>query len=166
MRAFLDKVGREKDIEGGRRDFLAVACPGAGKTTFALTAVRHWLAGQRRLFVVVVPTRHLKAQCGRAPPTGSASTSSPSGRAATRRCRPTCTASWSPTPRSRRRRAPCGRSATAASSSSTRSTTPVATGRGAPGSRRRSSTPRRLLLSGTPFRSDDAPIPFVTYTLE
>ncbi|MEZ5169062.1 MAG: DEAD/DEAH box helicase family protein [Acidimicrobiales bacterium] len=62
LRAFLDKVGREKDIEGGRRDFLAVACPGAGKTTFALTAVRHWLAGQRRPFVVVVPTRHLKAQ--------------------------------------------------------------------------------------------------------
>jgi superfamily II DNA or RNA helicase len=62
LRDFLDMVGKEKDIEGGRRDFLAVACPGAGKTTFALTAARHWLAGERRPFVVVAPTRHLKTQ--------------------------------------------------------------------------------------------------------
>ena len=43
-------------------DFLAVACPGAGKTTFALTALRHWLDGHRRPVVVVAPTRHLKTQ--------------------------------------------------------------------------------------------------------
>ena len=44
-------------------DFLAVATPGAGKTTFALTAARLELArrGSRRI-VVVVPTQHLKAQ--------------------------------------------------------------------------------------------------------
>ena len=48
-------------------DFLAVATPGAGKTTFALTAARHELARHpgRRL-VVVVPTVHLKVQWARA----------------------------------------------------------------------------------------------------
>jgi superfamily II DNA or RNA helicase len=46
-----------------RRDFLAVATPGAGKTTFALTAALRDLArhAHRRL-VVVAPTQHLKHQ--------------------------------------------------------------------------------------------------------
>lgn len=47
-------------------DFLAVATPGAGKTTFALTCARWVLAqspaGQRRRLVVVAPTSHLKVQ--------------------------------------------------------------------------------------------------------
>lgn len=44
-------------------DFLAVATPGAGKTTFALaTARRKLLARQVRRVVVVVPTQHLKLQ--------------------------------------------------------------------------------------------------------
>ena len=44
-------------------DFLAVATPGAGKTTFALAAARQDLAAHpgRRL-VVVAPTQHLKGQ--------------------------------------------------------------------------------------------------------
>ena len=45
------------------RDFLAVATPGAGKTTFALTVAGELLA--RRLvdrIVVVAPTEHLKTQ--------------------------------------------------------------------------------------------------------
>lgn len=49
-------------------DFLAVATPGAGKTTFALTASVEALAapgGPRRL-VVVAPTAHLKLQWARA----------------------------------------------------------------------------------------------------
>src|SRR5680860_248754 len=48
-------------------DFLAVATPGAGKTTFALTAARHWLADHpdARL-VVVAPTQHLKRQWAQA----------------------------------------------------------------------------------------------------
>jgi superfamily II DNA or RNA helicase len=46
-----------------RPDFLAVATPGAGKTTFALAAVRRALvARQVRRCVVVVPTQHLKLQ--------------------------------------------------------------------------------------------------------
>lgn len=48
-------------------DFLAVATPGAGKTTFALAAVIRWLAADPRLrVVVVVPTSHLKVQWARA----------------------------------------------------------------------------------------------------
>jgi superfamily II DNA or RNA helicase len=44
-------------------DFLAVATPGAGKTTFALAAMRKALVARkvRRVFVVV-PTQHLKSQ--------------------------------------------------------------------------------------------------------
>ena len=44
-------------------DFLAVATPGAGKTTFALAAARQHLAEHpRRRLVVVAPTQHLKTQ--------------------------------------------------------------------------------------------------------
>lgn len=48
-------------------DFLAVATPGAGKTTFALTCARAQLAewarhGSPRRLVVVAPTSHLKVQ--------------------------------------------------------------------------------------------------------
>jgi superfamily II DNA or RNA helicase len=47
-------------------DFLAVATPGAGKTTFALTAARHALAQHPTRLVVVAPTAHLKLQWARA----------------------------------------------------------------------------------------------------
>ena len=44
-------------------DFLAVATPGAGKTTFALVAIRRALMERRvRRCVIVVPTQHLKLQ--------------------------------------------------------------------------------------------------------
>lgn len=44
-------------------NFLAVATPGSGKTTFALTAACQNLAvNPRRRLVVVVPTQHLKVQ--------------------------------------------------------------------------------------------------------
>lgn len=44
-------------------DFLAVATPGAGKTTFALTAaLRHLVANPAHRLVVVAPTSHLKLQ--------------------------------------------------------------------------------------------------------
>ncbi|MFV0316150.1 MAG: DEAD/DEAH box helicase [Microthrixaceae bacterium] len=49
------------------RDFLAVATPGAGKTTFALAAVvQHLLDHPGTRVVVVAPTQHLKAQWARA----------------------------------------------------------------------------------------------------
>ncbi|GAB2547713.1 DEAD/DEAH box helicase [Brachybacterium huguangmaarense] len=45
------------------RDFLAVATPGAGKTTFALqVAARLLAAGTVRRVTVVAPTEHLKSQ--------------------------------------------------------------------------------------------------------
>lgn len=45
------------------RDFLAVATPGAGKTTFALTAALRDLARHpHRRLLVVTPTQHLKHQ--------------------------------------------------------------------------------------------------------
>jgi superfamily II DNA or RNA helicase len=52
---------------GADPDFLAVATPGAGKTTFALTCARAQLAewardGVARRLVVVAPTSHLKVQ--------------------------------------------------------------------------------------------------------
>jgi superfamily II DNA or RNA helicase len=44
-------------------DFLAVATPGAGKTTFALAAARQHLGKHpRRRLIVVAPTQHLKTQ--------------------------------------------------------------------------------------------------------
>lgn len=61
----------EKFQASEQADFLAVATPGAGKTTFALTCAR-WLlheshlAGQRRRLVIVAPTSHLKLQWARA----------------------------------------------------------------------------------------------------
>jgi len=47
-------------------DFLTVATPGAGKTTFALTCARATLAEDPRTLVVVAPTSHLKVQWSRA----------------------------------------------------------------------------------------------------
>ncbi len=48
-------------------DFLAVATPGAGKTTFALAAVTRYLAANpKHRVVVVAPTSHLKVQWARA----------------------------------------------------------------------------------------------------
>ncbi len=45
-----------------RPDFLAVATPGAGKTTFALAALRTALAERPAQVVIVAPTAHLKVQ--------------------------------------------------------------------------------------------------------
>ena len=47
-------------------DFLAVATPGAGKTTFALTALRTVLAKRPAPVVIVAPTAHLKVQWAQA----------------------------------------------------------------------------------------------------
>ncbi|HXU80982.1 MAG TPA: DEAD/DEAH box helicase family protein [Polyangia bacterium] len=54
-------------FEGSAADFLAVATPGAGKTNFALAAVRRALVARTaRRVVVVVPTQHLKNQWAQA----------------------------------------------------------------------------------------------------
>jgi len=57
QRAAFDKFAASEHA-----DFLTVATPGAGKTTFALACARWALAEQRRRIVVVAPTTHLKTQ--------------------------------------------------------------------------------------------------------
>ncbi|HEX4679698.1 MAG TPA: DEAD/DEAH box helicase [Gaiellaceae bacterium] len=60
------KAALDQFVEAEKPDFLAVATPGAGKTTFALTAARHQLAGHPARLIVVAPTAHLKVQWARA----------------------------------------------------------------------------------------------------
>jgi len=61
------KAALERLAASTSPDFLAVATPGAGKTTFALTAARQVLATDPRLrLLVVVPTAHLKMQWAQA----------------------------------------------------------------------------------------------------
>ncbi|MBU6315062.1 MAG: DEAD/DEAH box helicase [Acidobacteria bacterium] len=52
----------DKFVAAETPDFLAVATPGAGKTTFALACARWALGQQRRRLIVVAPTTHLKTQ--------------------------------------------------------------------------------------------------------
>ncbi len=60
------RVALDRLAESSERDFLAVATPGAGKTTFALAAARKLLADSSSRLIVVVPTAHLKFQWARA----------------------------------------------------------------------------------------------------
>lgn len=52
----------DKFVASEQADFLAVATPGAGKTAFALACARWALGHERRRLVVVAPTTHLKTQ--------------------------------------------------------------------------------------------------------
>ncbi|HEY4331945.1 MAG TPA: DEAD/DEAH box helicase family protein, partial [Ilumatobacteraceae bacterium] len=61
QRAAFDKFVADPSAEDGG-SFLAVATPGAGKTTFALACARWALAQERRRLVIVAPTSHLKVQ--------------------------------------------------------------------------------------------------------
>src|SRR5580693_6947681 len=60
------KAALDGFIASDKPDFLAVATPGAGKTTFALTAARHELGIRPARLVVVAPTAHLKHQWAQA----------------------------------------------------------------------------------------------------
>jgi superfamily II DNA or RNA helicase len=60
------KAALDQFVAAPKPDFLAVATPGAGKTTFALTAARHQLAERPGRLIVVAPTAHLKLQWARA----------------------------------------------------------------------------------------------------
>jgi superfamily II DNA or RNA helicase len=60
------KTALDRFVEAGKPDFLAVATPGAGKTTFALTVARQQLAEHPGRLIVVAPTAHLKLQWARA----------------------------------------------------------------------------------------------------
>ncbi len=52
----------DKFAASEQKDFLAVATPGAGKTAFALACARWALSHERRRLVIVAPTTHLKSQ--------------------------------------------------------------------------------------------------------
>jgi superfamily II DNA or RNA helicase len=146
-------------------DFLAVATPGAGKTTFALVAARVALAGTRNRVVIVVPTRHLRTQWA----------------AAARRFGLALLAEWDP-----REGLPADVHGVCTTYQQVASN-PTAVGRVAAGGlvvldeihhagadrawgdallTAFSGSARRLSLSGTPFRSDTSAIPFVTYLLD
>ncbi len=60
------KDALDQFARSAKRDFLAVATPGAGKTTFALTAARYELGERPARLVIVAPTAHLKQQWAQA----------------------------------------------------------------------------------------------------
>ncbi len=149
------------------RDFLAVATPGAGKTTFALRVAGELMAdGTVERITVVVPTEHLKIQWALAAARLGISLDPKFSNSASHHSSE-YHASSSPT-----RRLPairpgtgCAPRTTARWSSSTRSTTAGDAKSWGDAMREAfSDATRRLSLTGTPpFRSDDSPIPFVTY---
>ena len=160
------KAALERLRSAGGPDFLAVATPGAGKTTFALTAARQALAeGRVRSIVVVTPTAHLKAQWAQAAQAFDLELDS----------------AWSP--RSGLTSDAHGLVTTyqqvATSAAALERLAPTAfvvfdevhhaadeRAWGDSLSQAFTSAPSRLSLSGTPFRSDTRGIPFVRYVLE
>ena len=159
QRTAFDRFNEEGDV-----DFLAVATPGAGKTTFALTCALAHLARRPGRLVVVAPTSHLKSQWS----------------AAAHRMGLALDTDWSPDQGLARDvhglvttyQQVAGRSA------AERLRGIVADGLvildeihhagddrawGSAVLAAFDTASRRLALSGTPFRSDATPIPFVTY---
>ncbi len=156
-----------KYLAGRPRDFLAVATPGSGKTTFALRAAAE-LLGQRAVdqVTVVVPTEHLKVQWARA--------ATRHGLALDPRFSNT-----SPTTSSEYHGVTVTYAQVAAHPTLHRVRTEQrrtlvifdeihhggdAKTWGEAIREAFSDATRRLALTGTPFRSDDSPIPFVTYS--
>jgi len=155
--------------------FLAVACPGAGKTTFALTAARQWLGGKRRPLVVVVPTAHLKRQWADAAlrfglhldPAWAASEGPPAADMHG------VIVTYAQTSSSRQDLARYVSGAPAGLADETTGGLVILDEIHHAASERSwgdgveqafSAAACRLLLSGTPFRTDDSPIPFVRYS--
>jgi len=144
-------------------DFLAVACPGAGKTTFALAALRAELGGVARPIAICVPTAHLKQQWAEAasrfglhldpdwqPDSGRASDMH--GVVVTY-----AQAASASEPLSR-----LVRGGIVVLDEVHHAASDRAWGDGVKDAFEPAGV--RLLLSGTPFRTDDNPIPFVRYT--
>jgi superfamily II DNA or RNA helicase len=146
------------------RDYLAVATPGSGKTTFALTcALSHLSHRPHRRVIVVAPTRHLTGQWADA----------------AARLGLQLEPDWSP----RSGRLPPDAHGAVVTYQQV-ATAPTGIARAAPGAfvvcdeihhagadrswgealaTAFADAERRLALSGTPFRSDPTPIPFVCY---
>ncbi|MGI6877564.1 DEAD/DEAH box helicase [Microbacterium sp. gxy059] len=153
-------------FEADKRDFLVAATPGAGKTTFALTVARELRQrGEIDRVIVVCPTEHLKTQWADAAARVSI------------RLDPTFSNSAPHLARHYHGAVVTYAQVAVKSAPHTKLTKEGRTlvildevhhGGDALSwgdAIRDAYTPakRRLLLSGTPFRSDDAPIPFVEY---
>ena len=144
--------------------FLTVACPGAGKTTFALAATRQRLAGERLPIAVVVPTQHLKHQWSEAAvrfglhldPDWSAN----DGRLPSDMHGIVVT--YAQAARSSRVLANLTRGGMVVLDEVHHAASEKSWGDGVEDAFYGAGC--RLLLSGTPFRTDDSPIPFVAYS--
>ena len=157
------KAALDQFVGSPKRDFLAVATPGAGKTTFALTAARHELAARVARLVVVAPTAHLKHQWARAAaafslhldPSWSASDGAlPADMHGV-------VVSYQQVASSAKVLARVARQAFVVLDELHHAGEDRAWG--AAVQEAFEGSPRRLGLSGTPFRSDTCAIPFVTY---
>jgi superfamily II DNA or RNA helicase len=165
QRAALDRL--HGHVAEGRADFLAVATPGAGKTTFALAAAALSISKNRgQRLVVCAPTAHLKLQWTAAaskfglhldPAWAQSSGALPSdmhGIVTTYQQVSTSAASL--------------RKLTSDAFVILDEIHHAGDDRAWGDSVRMAFEPaaQRLSLSGTPFRSDTTPIPFVTYKIE
>ncbi len=147
------------------RDFLAVACPGAGKTTFALAACRSELRGERLPIVVVVPTAHLKRQWADAAVRFGLHLE-PDWTARDGRLPPDLhgvVVTYAQAASSAGVLSNLARDGFVILDEIHHAATDRSWGDGVQSAFEHAQT--RLLLSGTPFRSDDNPIPFVVYTM-
>jgi superfamily II DNA or RNA helicase len=153
-------------LRRGAEDFTAVATPGAGKTTFALRVAAELLADRTvEAVTVVAPTEHLKSQWAAAAARAGIqldpgfrnadlhSTADFHGVAVTY-------AQVGAAPQVHRRRTLARRTLVVLDeihhAGDSRTWGDAIADAFVPAT-------RRLLLTGTPFRSDDNPIPFVTY---
>lgn len=150
-----------------RSDFLAVATPGAGKTTFALAAVvQHLVDNPGTSVVVVAPTQHLKLQWSNAATAVGLHLDhlwSPSEDGLPQDMHGVVT-TYAQVARSARMLARLSRGAFVVLDEVHHAGDDLSWGDAVAEAFGNASF--RLSLSGTPFRSDDARIPFVEYHLD
>jgi superfamily II DNA or RNA helicase len=155
------KAAFDRFAASAATDFLAVATPGAGKTTFALAAARHELARHPTRLVVVAPTAHLKLQWARAAAAFSLHLDPEwSGRGLARDMHGVVT-SYQQVASSPEAAARLGDDAFVVFDELHHAADERAWGAAIKAAFADAS--RRLALSGTPFRSDTRAIPFVRY---
>ena len=159
----------ERYRSSGQRDFLAVATPGAGKTTFALRVATELMADRTvEQIIVVTPTEHLKVQWAEA--AAKVGLHLDPGLGGGRRGR------------SRQYQGVAVTYAGVAAATHTYEARTVgrrtlvvfdeihhagdALSWGEAAGQAFELATRRLSLTGTPFRSDATPIPFVTYAVD
>jgi superfamily II DNA or RNA helicase len=157
------KAAFDRFVAAEATDFLAVATPGAGKTTFALTAARWGLGRHPSRLVVVAPTAHLKVQWARAAAEFSLHLD-PAWSAADGRLSPDMhgiVTSYQQVAASPELMARIGDDAFVVFDELHHAADERAWGAAIQAAFANAS--RRLALSGTPFRSDTRAIPFVHY---